>query len=210
MSDKTIWYNDKEIPETMYKAVTGQISGWSQLEHSNHFNSLNQCFQECKEAKSILDLGCGAAEVSRVFSNYDYAGADLEHIIKNVAEKKNPNKNYIIFDINLDDCAFLKKYDIVLMNSFLSEIPDYFKALNKVLLNSKKYIIVHRQEIQEMPSKLEEYVSYAGLTTTKTIINKKEFKNICSMNNFNIILDIPSTPINNNMRSFVLERQKND
>jgi len=210
MSEKTIWYNDKEIPESMYKAVTGQISGWSQLEHSNHFNSLNQCFQWCREAKSVLDLGCGAAEVSRVFSNYDYAGADLEHIIKNVAEKKNPNKSYIIFDINLDDCEFLKKYDIILMNGFLSEIPDYFRVLNKILLNSKKYIIIHRQEIQETPSTLENYVSYAGLTTTKTIINKKEFENICSMNSFNIILDIPSTPMNNSMRSFVLERQQND
>lgn len=206
MNKKTAWYNTETIPETMLKAVTGQLFGWKQLEDSDHYESLKSALHICSKSNSLLDLGCGAGEVSRVFNHFDYTGADLQHIIEKVAKKKNPDNKYLYFDANLDNLEFLQNYDLVLMNSFLSEIPDYFTILNKVLFNSKKYIVIHRQHFDTNNSRLVEYPSYGGVITTKTIINYQEFYTLCDRNNFLIKLNIPSSPSNDSLKTIVLER----
>lgn len=206
MNNKTAWYDEEIIPESMLKAVTGQIAGWKQLEESDHLESLKHALFCCSNSNNLMDLGCGAGEVSRVFKQFDYTGADLTHIIEKVAKKKNPSNKYIYCDANTDDLQFLQNYDIVLMNSFLSEIPDYFKILNKVLFYSKKYIVIHRQQFDDSSSRLEEYPSYAGVVTTKTVINNKEFSSLCMRSDFSIKISIPSVSPSNILKTIVLER----
>ena len=207
MDNKTAWYDQEKIPKAMLDAASGIVAGWKQLEDSDHFSALKQSIERCNNSKTILDLGCGAGEVSRVFKNLDYTGADLSHIIEKVAKKKNPNSKYINFDANLDDFSFLNGFDVILMNSFLSEIPDYFKVLNKVLFYSKKYIVIHRQQFDERDSRIENYSTYSNLMTTKTIINYKEFFDLCYRNNFSIVLNIDSFGISDANKTLVLERQ---
>lgn len=207
MKTKTGWYNHEELPKAMLNAVEGRIAGWKQLEDSDHFFSLKNSFVCCSGGNTLLDLGCGAAEVSRVFKNFDYTGADLPHIIEKVSKKRNPDKNYVFFDANSDNYSFLKIYDIILMNSFLSEIPDYFKVLNNILFYSKKYIIIHRQLFEEDgDSRIEDYYSYANIKTTKTIINYKEFLNLCEKNDFEVISNQNSDNNSKNLKTIVLKK----
>ena len=90
------------------------------------------------------------------------------------------------------------------MNSFLSEIPDYFRILNKVFFYSKKYIIIHRQEFDSNSTYLQNYNSYANLQTTKTVIQRNEFDNVCDKNNIDIKIELNSLHSQANLKTLLL------
>lgn len=200
---KTAWFDDETLPYAMLN------SQFKKLEESEHFNSLLNCFSKIENCHSIIDLGCGTGEVGRVFSDFSYVGADLPHIIEKVSKIKNPKNNYIKFDIEKDSLDFLKKYDIVVMNGFISEIPNWYLALSKVLLNSNKYIILHRQSITNDKTSLFEYNTYGSLKTTNNVINYKELNNLFEMNCFEKIFETYSFDIKDEKMTFLF-RKKDD
>ena len=93
------------------------------------------------------------------------------------------------------------------MNSFISEIPNWYRALNKVLVNAEKYIILHRQTVTEKKSTLVEYNTYGGLLTTNSIINQEELIRLFEMNDFEKIYEADSFKHNRACKSFVFEKQ---
>lgn len=200
---KTAWFDEENLPIAMIN------SNFKKLEESEHFYSLSECLNKVKEASSIIDLGCGAGEVGRVLSsNYKYVGADLPHIIEKVSKVKNPSNEYLHFNAEKNDMKFINKYDVVLMNSFLSEIPNWYLVLSKILTNAKKYIIIHRQSITKDSSKLEEYITYGNLKTINTIINYESLIKFFEMNNFEKIYEVQSFKNNSDKGTFVFK--KND
>jgi hypothetical protein len=203
---KTAWYNKKNITNAMV------ASNFGKLEDSDHFSSFKQCLNKLIEIESkkysILDLGCGAGELGRVMSDHDYTGADLPHVIDKVAKIKNPQNNYFYFDANENSFDFLKNYDIIIMNSFLSEVPNWYVILSKILLNAKKFIIIHRQDMTEKNSFLRDYKTYGGLTTINTFINISDFEKLITFNNFKINLNINSFKNNNTKKTFLLSKKE--
>jgi hypothetical protein len=180
------WYDDKIVPEEMIRGAKGEIPGFLILEHSSHFPILKSLIDLCKDCKTLLDIGCGSAEVSRVFSNFDYTGADLENIINLVSKKMHPQNNYIIFDAYDNDFKFVKNHDIILMNSFLSEIQNSEEILSKILKFAKNYVIIHRQDIIKESTKNEEYNSYGGTKATNSFLNSESIDKLCKLYNFNL------------------------
>ena len=198
---KTAWFNKEILPKSMLN------SGFKPLDLSEHFPSLKKCFEGIPPT-TLLDIGCGAAEVSQAFSDFDYTGVDLPHVIEEVAKKKNPHKKYIHFDANKGPYEFVKNHDIVLMNSFISEVPNWYFALSNILYRSKKYVIIHRQEVTNSKTSVEDYITYGGLKTTKTVINYSELLKLFEMNGFKLINDQSSFPNENNVRTFLLKKQE--
>jgi hypothetical protein len=180
------WYDDKIVPEEMIKGAKGEIPGFTILEESSHFSILKSLIDMCESSETLLDLGCGSAEVSRVFSKFDYFGADLPNIIDLVSKKMHPRNKYISFDAYVNDFKFIEDYDIILMNSFLSEVQNSEEILNKVLKFAKKYVIIHRQDITKESTKNEEYRSYGGTKATNSFINRDSIDRLCNLYNFNI------------------------
>lgn len=177
MMIKNAWYDNSILPNEMVKAIRGDY-GWKKLEYSEHFTTLDTLIKRTK-TNSIIDIGCGAGEVGRVYNNLDYCGCDLSHIIENVAEVINPGKNYIKFDANENqDMSFVENYEVLLMNSFLSEIEDPLKFLKNIIKYNINYILIHRQDFTDGKSSLCDYLTYGGIKTTNSIINYKEFTDI--------------------------------
>lgn len=144
--------------------------------YSDHFESLTQCLQKIKDIKNIIDVGCGNAEFGDVCQNVDYTGADLPHIINKVASIKRPNFNYITLDVEQDDLSFLNNYDLVFMNAFISEMKNPIETLGKILDVSKKYVLVHRQDVGET-TYLEEYTPYdQNLIATNSTVSRNELQ----------------------------------
>jgi|1_EtaG_2_1085319.scaffolds.fasta_scaffold10110_2 SAM-dependent methyltransferase len=201
MKYNTAWYNAEIMPDSMLN------SGFKPLKDSDHFAPLQKCMS-LVEAETLLDLGCGIAEAAQTFKKLKYTGADLEHIIEHAAKKKNPNETFISFDANKDDFSFIESYDVILMNSFISELPNWYKVLSKVLYYGKKYIILHRQEITDSSNYLEKYITYGGLETVKTIANYEQMKKTFYMNDYNVIYEDYSFSNNRTQKTFLL--LKND
>ena len=198
---KTAWFNKSILPDAMVN------SGFKPLHQSDHFEALDECFKMA-EGNSLLDLGCGIAEAGSTFTDYSYTGADLPHIIENAARKKNPDLNFIYFEAGEDNYDFVGEYDIVLMNSFISEVPDWYRILSHVLSNAKKYIIIHRQEITDEPTFLQNYKTYANLTTTKTVINYSDLILLFQRSGYEVELEIDSFPHKNQQKTFLLRKQE--
>jgi hypothetical protein len=191
----SVWHSQK-MPEAMMSTCFPHIV------RSDHFRSLKICFDNIKNAKTLIDLGCGKAEVAEAFPEYEYLGADLPHIIQNVSKKTRTLLEYIEFDALIDSMDFISKYDVVLMNGFLSEIPQADFVLNKVLSHAKNYVIVHRQAIGEN-QQYEPYSTYGGMSTVRYTFAQEKFKSIVQLNGFSEILNIQSI---GNLRSLVLKR----
>lgn len=170
---KNAWYDETILPNQMINGANGKL-GWPKLENSNHFKFLDNALKKCENAKSIIDLGCGAGEVGRVYSKFDYKGYDLPHIIEKVSKVVNPKLNYDFFDANQSDFEFCEEADIVLSNGFITELESCSKVFTKVLKKIRKYFILHRQKFADQ-EELNEYQTYGGLTTTNCSISQKVF-----------------------------------
>lgn len=198
---KTAWYNSNSLPDSMLN------SGFKPLGESDHFESLNDCLKVSKGEK-LLDIGCGTGEVSKTFPNWEYTGADLPHIIQDVSQKSNPSAEYIAFDANETNFEFVKQYDVILMNSFLSEVPNWYLILNKILLHATGDVLIHRQEITHSESHLDNYITYGNLPTVKTILNYDDLMNTFKFNGFNIVREARSFPYESNHRTFLFRKDK--
>ena len=197
----TCWYNDT-CPEQMIKGAKGIL--WPVLEKSDHFPVLDLLMQNIDDScLTMLDIGCGAAELSRIYSNYFYVGADLKNIILDVSMKMHPEKRYISFDIYKDDCKFVADYDIVVMNAFIDILEYPIFGLEAILKHAKKYIILHRQEIDNNLTRVIKNSSYGG-TTYHSIINKKDFNDLLDKYNFDII---SQSKVHTCSKSFLLRKK---
>mgnify|MGYP003646963877 CR=1 FL=1 len=200
---ETAWFNSNVLPAAMLN------SGFKPLKQSDHFAPLDKSLSMASGDR-LLDLGCGIGEVATTFPIYKYTGVDLQHIIENAAKVKNPQADFISFDANTDSYDFIKDYDIVLMNSFISEVPDWYRCLSNVLYNAKKYVIIHRQEVTELQSHLREYRTYAGLQTTNSVINYDELKKLFYFNEFEVVYEANSFPNDEKQKTFLLKKETND
>jgi len=197
----TAWFNDNVLPDLMLN------SGFKPLGVSDHFEALNKCMSQV-QGKKLLDLGCGIGEAFETFSDFEYTGADLPHIIENASRKRSPGATFIHFNADNDSYEFLGQYDVVLMNSFISELPNWYWVLNNVLLHSTKDIVIHRQEVSDGPSKLEDYITYGGLPTIKCIINYKDLVKTCEINGYNLVDECNSFPHDSRQKTFLFRKEK--
>lgn len=182
---RTAWYDEEKLPFDMARHASGQVSGWAKLEETDHFPYMKKLIDFTK-CESLAELGCGAGDIGRVFQGkFRYVGYDLPHIVEKVSKQVNPNLNFEYFDANIDDFYFLSNYDLVLCNAFISELDNPFEVLKKILENSKKFIIIHRQHFDK-DTRMEKYKTYGLLETVKSVLSTSEFENIVVKNNYQI------------------------
>ena len=206
---ESAWRDEKALPLDMLNGALGNKPGWKQLEEADHYPSLKECMDLIPRHSKILDIGCGAGDLGRVFYDYSYTGIDLPHIIQKVSKIKNPNLNFKYFDAETHDYSFMQEFECLIMNSFLSEIPFYEKCLMKVLINSKNFVIIHRQKFTNEHSRIETYQTYANLQTFVSILNLENFKRLVELNNFEIIKELNSFAGLQNEKTILLKK-KND
>lgn len=172
---KTAWYNEDILPIEMIKGATGE-NGWSRLEHTEHFKVLNDFINGLNVIK-MADIGCGAGELGRVFSNIDYTGFDLPHIIDKVSKIVNTNLNYTYFNADNFKYETLKEFNLIVCNSFISELNNPIEVLNKLIENTSEYLLIHRQFFSD-ETNFSEYNTYGNLPTIRTHIGFDEFKKL--------------------------------
>jgi hypothetical protein len=166
------WFNDDTLPNEMINGALG-ANGWQKLENTTHFKTLDSLVKLSGGAK-IADIGCGAAELGRIYQNYEYTGFDLPHIIEKVSKVVNSNLNYEYFDADNFDYTRFKNYDILICNSFISELINPLDILEKILNNTSKSLIIHRQFFRG-ENEIITYDTYGGLSTTRCHININDF-----------------------------------
>jgi SAM-dependent methyltransferase len=199
---KTCWHDHSTTPSQMIAGAKGQL--WPKLSESGHAATLIK-FIKLANKTSILDLGCGAAELNTILpEEYAYCGADLPHIIDLVARKLHPDLHYIKCDIEQDDINFLSNYDLIVMNAFIDVLDRPLQVLDKILCNATGSVLLHRQEIGNR-TMIEVNDSYGG-KTFKSILSRSELDDVIGKygykikaehnmsNQFSFLLDLYHDP----------------
>lgn len=210
MLENICWYDKEYAPKQMVAGAKGEL-GFPPVELSEHFKDLIKLFNYIYDFEGydkkfkLLDLGCGSASVSNhLLNNISYTGADLPHIIDEVAMKINSQNKYIKFDVYEDDLSFLSKYDIILCNAFVDIMEKPMLVLEKILKYAKNYIIIHRQRIGNK-TKIEVQPSYGG-TTYQSVLSSIELRELFSYHSFFNLKRIKVYSCGSDCESFLLKR----
>jgi hypothetical protein len=190
-SNKICWH-DPAVSSSMLKGSNGIL--FPKLVDSNYVHVLLDLVDIAKpHCTSCLDLGCGAADLSDLIvkRNMTYAGADLPHIIQNVAKVQHSSYNYYEFNVETDDdLAFVGFYDLVVMNAFIDIMEHGKEILEKILPYCSKYVLIHRQRIDQKTEAVLLPSLYGGKTWQYTIGYNDLFDTI-NKNGFKFVREVP-------------------
>ena len=148
-----------------WKGRSKMLSRTEDLTQKHHGKVLIKLIHGISDLK-MIDLGCGNKRCAALFTNY--TGVDLPE-----------------FDVYESDLKFIEDYDLVLMNAFIDVMKSPLKVLMMVLSNATKgsYVVLHRQEITNQPTKTEKRDSYGGWTW-HSMIYEKDFYQILKQKRF--------------------------
>ena len=163
------WVESDLLVEQMIKGSSGELWG-NTLEGSDHFPILKQAFSLVGNSGSLLDIGCGAGDVSRVWEG-EYTGIDLPWVVERVSKVCNSTRNYLPIDLRPSSLSLLPHARVVLMNAFLDVRDDPHEFLDALLKMNYENFIVHRQRLTNGSAKLEYRKSYGDSTVPSSIMS---------------------------------------
>lgn len=163
------WEESDAIIEQMIKGSTGELWG-SRLEGSDHFSILKHSIEAVGNYGTLIDVGCGAGDISRVWTG-DYVGVDLPWVIERVSKVCNSGGKYLSMDINADTVKSLPESRVVLMNAFLDVREDPHEIFESILQTNFENLIIHRQRLSQKDSKIEHRDSYGNSTVPSSVMS---------------------------------------
>jgi len=201
MSHTKVWAKDDDIISDMIKGSTGELWG-HRLEQSDHFPLLKSLLDEIGHQGVLIDLGCGAGDISRVWKG-QYIGADLDWIIEGVSKKCNPSAEFINFDVINDDIKKLPPSKAIIMNALLDVLEDPVSILRKVCHADTEFVVIHRQKIVNTKNdQIEMGLSYGKSVVPVSKIAKNEIERIISDLSKETYVNVKAW--NNNYYSFIM------
>lgn len=173
------WREDKSIIDSMNKASSGELWG-HKLEGSSHFPLLKLILDRVGHHGLLLDVGCGAGDLSRVWGG-QYVGVDLDWIIDNVSKSCNPDATFIKADIQKGDLKSLPECRVIFANAFLDVVHNPCEVLRKLCNLKSDYVIIHRQRVSKTkPDVVELRESYGDSQVPSSIITFQELNEIAN------------------------------
>lgn len=177
--------------------------------HMEPFTRLLNCI-DAENDHRLLDIGCGTAMLSGWTPGFEYYGADLPHIIAGCSIRNKPNHFYRGCDLVGDDISWMKTFDVITASGVIDIMEHPMYVLDKILKNTKKYLLIHRQEISEQrPTHADPNGPGYDTTAWHSVINRKDLDDLLAFHKFRKI-EVPCTFANweNGGSSFLLIKEK--
>jgi len=135
-----------------------------------------------QDPASFLDFGCGVGHYSvlleRCFPDrFVYTGCDYAAEMVNVARERRPGKTFVVNDL-FDNHLDLDAFDVICAGALIDVLNDYERALDILLGTGVPYVILHRQQMTEDVSHVEEAPGYQGQTTYRSFLSRADLERI--------------------------------
>jgi len=182
MSNNICWYQ-KECVESMNRFEDECIKN---QDIQPHYESFLELLNECGTGK-LLDLGTGTARISQFCKNFEFYGADLPHIISGCSMRNYPQYPYYSVDLIEDNLAWIRKFDVIVLNGVIDIMENGKHILERVLTHANKYVIIHRQEITENGKTHSVVNPSYNSQTWHSVINRAEWNEVIERMGFEIL-----------------------
>lgn len=166
----------KRTPEPELMIDPEQVLAYARADfeepHSNFIILLNRCCLNLDQRKSVLDMGCGAGDITfriakalpgAVIDAVDGSGAMIDFAKKALGESTGADKRARFFHGTIQDFKGERTYDLVVSNSLLHHLeePEVFWEAVKRLSSEGTYIFVmdllRPRDVNEAKSLVELY-----------------------------------------------------
>jgi SAM-dependent methyltransferase len=158
------------------------------------------------EPARLLDIGCGVGAYADLLDRYfpgrfDYTGADYSEEVLDVARRRAPSRSFERLDLLEDGVP--GGFDVVLASALVDVIPDWERALDRLLAADARVVILHRQRISDHESHVDLVPGYRGQRTYATRLSVGDIERIAARHGRRIA---DSVPVEGEMSSFLLVR----
>ncbi len=206
MRNNICWYQ-KECVESMNRAHDASMSE----DTHPHFKAFTDLLDLCGYGK-LLDIGTGTARISQFCKNFEFVGADLPNIISGCAMRNYPKYKYQSIDIIEDNLAWIREYDVIVLNGVIDVMQNGLYILERILTHSRRYVLIHRQEITESGKTYSKINPSYNSNTFHSIINRNDFNQLLEKMGFEIVKENSPgfTNWENGGSSFLLKNKVKD
>lgn len=142
--------------------------------------------EECANAQSILDVGCGTGALLTLLSNgypeIERYGVELNTARAEFAEQKSGCK---IYQVPIEEFSFDRTFDVITLVNVLSHIPSIdglFSSLKRLLSKNGRLVIVAGEMSQSVRKdavndwSIPDHMHFLGLGTINHICEKYGFE----------------------------------
>jgi SAM-dependent methyltransferase len=153
----------------------------------------------------LLDFGCGAGHYAELLDRYlpgrfEYTGCDGSAEMVEAARRERPGKTFHVNDL-FSNALDLDSFDVLVASALIDVVADYERALDVLLGNRARTVLLHRQRITDGPSRVDSATGYTGQSTVATYLNLDDLRGIAARTGRTVARTFP---VENEMHSFIL------
>jgi SAM-dependent methyltransferase len=155
----------------------------------------------------FLDIGAGAGAYGELLERwapgaFAYTGADYSAEIVAAARQRWPGRRFEQRD--LFSPGALDGFDVVLASAVLDIMADVGPALEALLASDARWVVLHRQRLDPVRTRVEVTSGYRGQRTYASYLREDELAEAADRHGRRVTA---SVIVDDGIRSFVLERQ---
>ncbi|MCW3072763.1 MAG: glycosyltransferase [Bacteroidetes bacterium] len=145
------------------------------------------CDYFISEDVSVLELGCGTAELLKDIKAKRKVGIDFSESM--IAEAKKQFPELELHVMAAEDIRFSEKFDVIILSNligYLDDIQDVFKQLHNVCHPHTKIIITYYNFLWEPVLKFGEMIGYKTKTPPQNWLSLSEINALLELSGFSV------------------------